>query len=261
MTAQKSQCDVITRKTRTGEAHSPCEVFAADARVAAQRIADGINIASRDTLADISERVGKGDLHSNEAIERDLCDLGVLDGHAVYRRILLANRAIHIFKGIAGAGIKLPDEIQIGVEEIPDDRAQSNELRTVAKTEVWPALFPGGLLEDRKQSVSGRPRQHGASQNNDMIPFLLGQSLPNAFEGIFGVLQFESPPAITWGRHNNKANVRCLDRLDGVRGRPEALAVCLNKGIEAGFLHRSAAVVQGIDRRLGDVNSSDLEPA
>ena len=104
----------------------------ANTRVSAQCTGHRVYVAAGDTLAQIGQHVGKGDLGGHKGIHRDLGQLRVLQAHSLAGWPVLHDLRVDRFQQLAGSFINLPHQREIGIQEVAQHTPQRDELRAIA---------------------------------------------------------------------------------------------------------------------------------
>ncbi len=82
----ETEGDVVARKARAAESQPAGEILASDPRVQTERVGDDVDVAARNPAAHLREHVGKRDLGGHIRVDRDFCELRVLERHPADRR-------------------------------------------------------------------------------------------------------------------------------------------------------------------------------
>jgi hypothetical protein len=259
--AHEVEGDIVAGKTGAAKTEAASEVFAADALVHAERVADNVDVSAGQVFAEVGEQVGEGDLHRHVAVDGDLRQFGVFEAHALHGRVVLGDAMVNLLEQVAGARIGFAQQVEIGIEKIADDGAEGDELGVVAETEIGAALLAGFLLEDGQQPVAGGAGEHGAGEDDDVVAVLFLQGLTEGLEGKFGVLQCEGAALIAGGGDNHEADVGSKHGLLGAQGGADALLVRGDHLAESSLLHGCLAGVDGVDGVAIDIDADDVEAA
>jgi hypothetical protein len=259
--ATSARAPIVAREAGSAIAHRALQILRTDARVGAQRLGDGIDVGTRQAIADVGQHVGIGDLGRDVGVHRDLGQLGVHEVHALHRRLLLAHLQIDGLQHVAGLGVALADQDRVGVEHVAHDAAKGDELRIVAQAEIGPDLAARRRFEGGLDLAAGGAGHHRAGDDHHVVAVLAAQRLADRLHGLQHEAIGEEAGAVRRRRHDHEACVALLDGLAVVHRGRQALPVGGDQLVELRLDDRHLAGIQCVDKSLAHVEADHRKAA